>query len=107
MHLIHSILTLNPPPNFKLLFRQFSDLTVESNKTNRENFIKCENLDIDEIQKMKVEPNSLSLFHINFCSFNKNLEDLEHLLKATNKTFDVIAISESSIIKDSERFKLI
>ena len=39
-------------------------------------------LDIDEIQMMKIEPNLLSLF-------------LEYLLKATNKTFDIIAISES------------
>ena len=42
---------------------------------------------------MKIESNSVSLFHI-------NLEDLEYLLKATNKTFDLIAISESRILKD-------
>ena len=47
---------------------------------------------------MKIEPNSLSVFHINPCSLNKNFEDLEYLLKATNKTFDIIAITESRII---------
>ena len=44
---------------------------------------------------------SLSLFHINSCSLNNNFEDIEYLFKTTNKKFDVIAISESRIIKDS------
>ena len=48
---------------------------------------------------MKIKPNPLSLFHINSCSLNRNFEDLEYLLKATNKTFDVIAINESRILK--------
>ena len=30
----NSILKLNPPPNLKLLFNQFNELTVESNKKN-------------------------------------------------------------------------
>ena len=30
----HSISTLNPPPNLKLLFSQFNDLTAESNEKN-------------------------------------------------------------------------
>ena len=91
----NSILTLNPPPNLKLLINQFNELTAESNKKNPENFINCRNLDIDEIQKMKIEPNSLSLFHINCCSLNKNF-----LI-----SFDVIAISESRILKDTNLSK--
>ena len=101
----NTILKLNPPPNLKLLFNQFNELTAESNKKNPENFINCRNLDIDEIQKMKIEPNSLSLFHINSCSLNKNFEDLEYLLKATNKIFDVIAISKSRILKGTNLSK--
>ena len=54
---------------------------------------------------MKTEPNSLSLFHINSCSLIKNFEDLEYLSKATNKTLDVIAISESRILKDTNLSK--
>ena len=91
----NSILTLNPPPNIKSLFNQFNALTAESNKKNPENVINYRNLDIDEIQMIKIKPNSLSLFHINSSSLNKNFEDLEYLLKATNQTFDVIAINES------------
>ena len=54
---------------------------------------------------MKIEPNSLSLFHINCCSLNKKFEDLEYLLNVTNKTFDTIAISESRILKDTNLSK--
>ena len=90
------ILTFNPPPNLKL--------TAESNKKNPEHFINCGNLDIDEIQKMKIKPNSLSLFHLNSCSLNIYLKN-KSLFKATNKTFDVIAISESRILKDTNLSK--
>ena len=105
IHIDNSILTLNPPPNLKLLFNQFNELTAESKKKNPENFINRRNLDIDEILEMKIEPNSLSLFHVNFCFLNKNFDDLEYLLKATKKTFDVIAISESIFLKDTNLSK--
>ena len=42
---------------------------------------------------------------MNSCSLNKNFEDLEYLLKATNKTFDIIAISESRVLKDKNLSK--
>ena len=50
-----------------------------------------------DIQKIKTEPNSLYLFHLNTCSLNKNFDDLEYLIKTTNQTFSVTAISESII----------
>ena len=96
----NSILTFNPPLNLKLLFHQFNGLTTQSNKKNPEHFINCINLDIDEIQKIKIEPNSLSLLCTNSCSLDKSFEGLKYLLKTTNKTFDVIAISQSRILKD-------
>ena len=74
----NSILKLNPPLNLKLSFDQFNELTAESNTQNLQNFINYRNLDIDEIQKMKIEPDSVSLFHINSCSLNKNFEDLDY-----------------------------
>ena len=42
---------------------------------------------------------SLSLFHLNTCSFSKKIEDLEYLLDSTNLNFDVITISETRITK--------
>ena len=42
---------------------------------------------------------SLSLFHINACSLNKNFDDLQHLLSCTKTKLDIIAISETRITK--------
>ena len=39
--------------------------------------------------------------HINTCSLNKHFEDLEYLLKTANINFDVIAISETRIPRNS------
>ena len=43
---------------------------------------------------------SLSLFYINACSLNKNFDELQHLLSCTKTKFDIIAISETRIIKE-------
>ena len=80
----NSTLTLNLPINLKLLFNQFNELTAESNK-NLENFINCKNLDIYEIQQMKIDPNLLSVFQINSCSLNKHFENLNIYLKVLIK----------------------
>ena len=41
------------------------------------------------------------MFHINACSLNKNFDDLDHLLKCTNKVFGIIAVSETRITKQT------
>ena len=97
-----SFINLKPPPNLSLLFNQFNDFSSDSGSKNPENMMtNCMYNDIDDIQKIKSKPNSLSLslslFHLNTCSLNKNFDDLEYLIKTTNQTFDVIAISESRI----------
>ena len=51
-------------------------------------------------KKIEVDPNSLSLFHINSSSLNKNFDDHEYLLKTIDQDFDIIAISESRFKKD-------
>ena len=57
--------------------------------------------DIDQIQSLKFpqKEKSLSFFHINTFSLNKNFDDLVYLLKCTNKTFDIITVSETRISK--------
>ena len=47
----------------------------------------------------------LSLFHINTCSLSKNVEDLEYLIKSTNINFDIIAMSETRILRDTNIVK--
>ena len=54
------------------------------------------------MQKIKFNSSSLSLFHLSTCSLNKNFDDLKCLLKTTYETFDVIAISESTILKNQK-----
>ena len=60
---------------------------------------------IEEIQTLNI-PNkskSLSMFHINTCSLSKNFDDLEYLLKTTNMNFDIRAISETRITKNTNK----
>ena len=45
---------------------------------------------------------SLFLFHINSCSLSKKFDELQHLLKCTNKSFDIVAISETRIMEKTD-----
>ena len=57
-----SSINLKPPPNFSLLFNQLNDLSSDSINKNSENMMtNCKYYDIDDIQKIKSKPNSLSL----------------------------------------------
>ena len=55
--------------------------------------------DIDEMHNIEIshKNKSLSLYHVNACSLNKNFDDFQHLLNCTQKNFDIIAISETRI----------
>ena len=69
-----------------LLYNQFNNTSPEKDN-DPVNVVNSKYYDIDQIQTLKF-PNkhkSLSLFHINACSLNKNFDDLDHLLKCTNK----------------------
>ena len=61
---LNSSLLLKPPPDLALLFNQFNNAIPK-------NVIQSKYYDIDELQKLKIpnKENSLSLFHINSCSF--------------------------------------
>ena len=49
--------------------------------------------------KIPQKNKSISLFHINACSLNKNFDDLQHLLSSTKKVFDIIVLNETRITK--------
>ena len=92
---------LKPTPDLALLFNQFNNALPE-NHSDPENIIQSKYYDRDELQKLKIpnKENSLSLFHIISCSLNKNFEELQNLLvQSTNITFDVIAITQTTIPK--------
>ena len=52
------------------------------------------NIDIEQMGNIEI-----SLFHINACSLNKNLDDLQHLLSCTKTKFDIITMSETRITR--------
>ena len=58
--------------------------------------------DTDEMHNIEIphKNKSVSLFHINACSLNKNFDDLQHLLSCTQKNFNIIAINETRVTKN-------
>ena len=90
---------LKPPPNLSLLFNLFNNSTPENSSHTDNVDSKC--YDIEEIKKLKTidRKKSPSVVHLNACSLSNNFQDLAHLLKCTNKNFDIIVISETRITK--------
>ena len=88
------------PSKLQLLVNQFNNATPE-NDNDPEKIASSKYYDIDEMRNIEIphKNKSLSLFHLNACSLNKNFDDLQHLLSCKRKTFDIIAISETRIIK--------
>ena len=86
------------PSDLSLLFNQFNN---SEQKTDPENVVNSNYYNIDQLQTLKFpEKNKpLSLFHINACSLDKNFDDMQHLLKCTNKVFVIVAVSETRIMK--------
>ena len=73
------------------------------NKNSSPENINSKYYDTDQIQTLRLpdKHKSLTLFHINACSLSKNFDDLDHLLKCTNKVFDLTAVSETRITKQT------
>ena len=76
---------------------------LQKKNSDPENVVNSKFYDIDQTQTLKFpdKHKSLALFHINACSLNKNFDDPDHLLKCTNKVFDIIAVSETRITKQT------
>ena len=94
--------SLKPPSDLAFLYNQFNNTSPEKNN-DPVNVANSKYYDIDQIQTLEF-PNkckSLALFQINACSLNKNFDDLDHLLKCTNKVFDIVAVTETRITKQT------
>ena len=94
---------LKPQENLINLFHEFNNLSSDQNN-NSENIINCKYYDTGEIQTPNKlnSKRTLSIFHINSCSLSKNIENLEYLLNSTGINFDVIAITETRIVKGKQ-----
>ena len=75
----------------------------QKKNSDPENVVNFKFYNIDQIQTLKFpdKHKSLALFHINASSLNKNFHDVDHLLKCTNKVFDIIVVSETRITKQT------
>ena len=75
-----SSLSLKLSSNLELLVNQFNNATPE-NSNNTEKISSSKYNDIEEMHSIEIahKNKSLSLFHINTCSLNKNFDGLQHL----------------------------
>ena len=96
----NSSLSLKPSSNLELSVNQLNNVTPE-NRNDPENIASSKYYDIDEMHNIEIpyKNKSLSLFHKNACSLNKNLNDLQYLLSCTNFFFDIPATIETRIKK--------
>ena len=88
--------------NLELLVNQFKSATP-GNSNDPEKISLSKYCDIEEMRNIEIphKNKSISLFHINECSLNKNFDDLQHILSCTKTKFDIIAISETIITKQA------
>ena len=79
-------LVLKPSANLSLLFNPFNYFSTEQENESK-NAASSDYYDIDQFQTLKLHGKNISLFliHINACSLSKNFNDLEQILKCTNK----------------------
>ena len=93
-----SSLSLKSSSNLELSVNQFNNATPENN-IDPEKICSSKYYDIEEMGNIEIphKNKSLSLFHINAYSLNKNFDDLQHLLSCTKTKFGIIVISETRI----------
>ena len=76
---------------------------TDDKKENELKLPNCKYREIDYFQKLSKDfkRKTLSLFHMNVCSLTKNFDDFNVLLNYLNVNFDIFAITESRIEKNS------
>ena len=79
------------------------NLTNYNYKENKLNLINCKYKDTDYFKNLinDSKRKALSFFHMNVCSLPKNFDSFNILLSKLNVSFDILAITESQIKKDS------
>ena len=91
-----------PSPSLVKLINQLNNFTEET-KDYDENLPNCQHRDLGHFQNFseKFKTKSLSLLHLNIWSLSKNFDDFCILLQEINMNFDIIALTESRIKKNS------
>ena len=98
--------TLNKPTDALVnLMNQRNSFTNDNKENELYKFAK-QLLQSTELQTVKnltkdFKRKALSFFHMNVCSLTKNFGDFSILLSELNVSFDILAITETRIKKDS------
>ena len=89
-------LAVKPPTWLKTLFTDFSDKNDDEAMP-----INCKYYDASSTIPFSNRAN-FSMFHLNLASLSRHKDELEAALSLLNFTFDIIAITETRIIKGNE-----
>ena len=98
---------LNKPTEALIsLLNQFHNFTDDEEK-NELKLRNCKYREIYYFQKFSknFKKSTLSFFQMNVCSLTKNFNDFNILLNESNISFDILAITDSHIKKDSSSSK--
>ena len=66
-----------------------------------ENLTSCDNYDVNDISKLRINENDLSVIHLNILSLPLHINELKLFLSFFKYKFDIISISESRITKSN------
>ena len=97
-----SVLNISPPKHLQSIFNEFNNT---SNNNNDEEFsINCKlYYDVESFNTSKFKSKDyFSIFHLNIASLSKHKTDLETLLALLNFEFNIIAITETKILKNCQ-----
>ena len=94
---------LNKPTDALVnLMNKLNNFT-DDEKENKLNLPNCKYRDTEYFKNLTKDfkRKALSFSHMNVCSLTKNFDDFNILLSELNVSFDILAITESRIEKDS------
>ena len=92
----------NPTDALVNLINQLNNFT-DNKQENKLNLPDCKYRDTDYFKNLTKDfkRKALSFFHMNVCSLTKHFDDFNILLSDLNVSFDILAITETRIKKDS------
>ena len=96
-------LNCNLTKNDKKAIKQITNMIIANSDPENENDNFCNYYNIDQFIKKKFpNENKFSIYHQNIHSLQYHIEDLKILLQTLKHNFDVIAISETKLQKNSQ-----
>ena len=94
----------NPTDALVNLINQLNNFT-DNKQENELNLPDCKYRDTDYFKNLTKDfkRKVLFFFHMNVCSLTKHFDDFNILLSELNISFDILAVTETRINKDSSR----